>query len=80
MQTPRQHGPEGAVRKQLEPVVAELGLVLDDVVVIEAGARPLLRVVLDVSDERPGALSLDAIASAAREISARLDEADPMGQ
>ena len=80
MQTPRQHGPEGAVRKQLEPVVAELGLVLDDVVVIEAGARPLLRVVLDVPDERPGALSLDAIASAAREISARLDEADPMGQ
>lgn len=72
--------PDQQVRRRLEPVVAALGLFLDDVVVIAAGARPLLRVVLDRPDDHPGELSLDAIADAAREISTALDEADPMGQ
>lgn len=79
MATTHQQG-QPAVHRQLEPVIAALGLVLDDVVVVAAGARPVLRVVLDLPQDSPGALSLDMIADAAREISAVLDEADPMGQ
>ena len=74
MAIPRQHGQEGVVRTRLEPVVVALGLVL------AAGARPLLRVVLDLPADSTGSPSLDVIADAAREISAALDAVDPMGQ
>ena len=69
-----------ALREQLEPLVHGLGLVLDDVVVSTAGAQRLLRVVLDLPADQPGSVSLDAISDAAREVSAALDAADPMGQ
>lgn len=81
MAVPRQNdGQQQALRDQLEPVVHGLGLVLDDVLVSTAGAQRLVRVVLDLPAEQPGSVSLDAIADAAREISAELDAADPMGQ
>lgn len=81
MATRRPDGPaDQVVRDQLDPVVRDLGLVLDDVAVTTVGDRLLLRVVLDLPDEQVGSLSLDAIADAARAVSTALDEADPMGQ
>ncbi len=81
MATRRPDGPaDEVVRDQLDPVVRDLGLVLDDVAVTTVGDRLLLRVVLDLPDEQAGSLSLDAIADAARAVSGALDEADPMGQ
>lgn len=81
MATRRPDGPtDQVVRDQLDPVVRDLGLVLDDVAVTTVGDRLLMRVVLDLPDEQVGSLSLDAIADAARAVSTALDEADPMGQ
>ena len=82
MATRRQDGPQHhqGVHDQLEPVVAALGLVLDDVTVSTAGSRRLLRVVVDLPSDHEGTLSLDAVAEAARDVSAALDDADPMGQ
>ena len=81
MATRRPDGPaDQVVRDQLDPVVRDLGLVLDDVAVTTVGDRLLLRVVLDLPDEQVGSLSLDAVADAARAVSTALDEADPMGE
>jgi ribosome maturation factor RimP len=58
-----------------EPVIHALGLDLESVKVTTAGRRRLLRVVVD-SDH---GLSLDDAALASRELSAKLDASDVMG-
>jgi ribosome maturation factor RimP len=58
------------VRDLVEPVVAEDGLELFDVVV--GGGRIIITV------DRPGGVDLDAVTGATRRISALLDRADPM--
>ena len=60
----------------LEPVVHALDLDLETVRVTAAGRRRLLRVIVDGD----GGVSLDAIALASRELSARLDNAAEMGE
>jgi ribosome maturation factor RimP len=60
----------------LEPVVHALDLDLESVRVSAAGRRRLLRVVVDAD----GGVSLDTIALASRELSARLDKAIEMGE
>lgn len=82
MATRRQDGPQQhqAVHDRLAPVVNALGLDLDEVSVSLAGSRQLLRVVVDLPPDQGGALSLDAVADAAREISATLDATEVMGQ
>ena len=85
-------GSPDAVRDVIAPVLARLQLQLDDVAVSSAGARRLLRVVVDLSDDAveqaltggggvpvPG-LSLDAVADASRAVSQALDESDVMGE
>jgi len=59
----------------LEPVVRAMGMDLEGVRVTSAGRRRLLRVVVDAD----GGVSLDAIALASRELSARLDGSAVMG-
>jgi ribosome maturation factor RimP len=59
----------------VEPVVHALGMDLESVKVTSAGRRRLLRLVVD-SD---GGVSLDAAALASRELSAKLDASDVMG-
>ena len=59
----------------LEPVVADQGLDLEDVVVTPAGKRRLLRVVVD----RDGGVGLDTVAGVSTAVSAALDESDAMG-
>lgn len=61
--------------KVAEPVVHALGMDLESVKVTTAGRRRLLRVVVD-SDR---GLSLDDAALASRELSAKLDTSDVMG-
>lgn len=79
MTTRRHDGTRAKVHDHLEPVVRGLGLVLDDVLVSTVGTQLLLRVVVDLPPDATGALSLDAIADVAREVSLALDDADPMG-
>jgi ribosome maturation factor RimP len=65
------------VRTAVEPAVAGVGLLLEDVVVTAAGRRSVVRVVVDLPDG-PGGVGSDALAEASRAISAALDEADPV--
>jgi ribosome maturation factor RimP len=62
--------------RMLEPVVRAMGMDLESVRVTAAGRRRLLRVVVDAD----GGVSLDTIALASRELSARLDDAAEMGE
>ena len=77
------------IRAAIEPALAPLGLVIEDLSVSPAGKRRLVRVLvdtdisdLDVADtETPVTpLSLDAVADATRAVSDVLDESDVMGQ
>jgi ribosome maturation factor RimP len=60
----------------LEPVAHAMGMDLESVRVTGAGRRRLLRVIVDAD----GGVSLDTIALASREMSARLDGAAEMGE
>ncbi|WP_306318657.1 MULTISPECIES: ribosome maturation factor RimP [unclassified Streptomyces] len=64
------------LRELLEPLVTSQGLELEEIEVASVGRKRVLRVVVD-SDE--GA-DLDAIADVSRALSAKLDEADAMGE
>ena len=77
------------IRATLEPVLAPLGLVVEDVSVSPAGKRRVVRVLvdsdisgLDVADTTSPVppLSLDAVADATRAVSDALDASDVMGQ
>lgn len=60
----------------LEPVTRAMGMDLESVRVTAVGRRRLLRVTVDAD----GGVSLDAIALASRELSARLDGSAVMGE
>jgi ribosome maturation factor RimP len=60
----------------LEPVVHAMNMDLESVRVTAAGRRRLLRVAVDAD----GGVSLDDIALASRELSAKLDSATEMGE
>lgn len=60
----------------LEPVVTAMGMDLEDVRIIAAGRRRLLRVVVDAD----GGVSLDDIALVSQELSAALDRVAAMGE
>jgi ribosome maturation factor RimP len=59
----------------LTPVVEASGHDLEDITVTQAGRRRVVRVIVDTD----GGVDLDAIAVISREVSAKLDEADPLG-
>lgn len=59
----------------LDPVVSELGLDLEDVVVTPAGKRRVVRVVVD----QDGGVDLDQVAQVSTAISAALDADDVLG-
>jgi ribosome maturation factor RimP len=60
----------------LEPVIRAMDMDLESLKVSTVGRRRLLRVVVDAD----GGVSLDDIALASRELSARLDRAEQMGE
>jgi ribosome maturation factor RimP len=63
------------VREVIEPVLAEAGYDLEDLVIQRVGRRHLLRIAVD-SDH---GVNLDKIADLSRDISARLDAAEAEG-
>jgi len=63
------------VARLLEPVITAAGMDLETVRVSPAGRRRLLRLVVDAD----GGVGLDQIADVSREVSARLDASDVMG-
>ncbi|MFF2267613.1 ribosome maturation factor RimP [Cellulosimicrobium cellulans] len=72
------HALRESVREAIEPAVVDAGLHLEDVTVSRAGARSVVRVVLDLPDDVEGNLDLDTVAEATRPISTALDAVDPL--
>jgi ribosome maturation factor RimP len=66
-----------AVREVVAPVVEAAGLVLEGVTVAPAGRRSVVRVVVDLADGI-GGVDSDTLGDVSREVSAALDEADPV--
>ncbi len=64
------------VRQVVEPAVAGAGLLVEDVELARAGARTVVRVVVDVPEDDPGDLDLDRIGDATRAVSDALDADD----
>ena len=61
------------VAEAVRPAVENAGLVLEDVKVAPAGARTVVRVIVDLGEDESGSLSLDQVAEVSREISDLLD-------
>lgn len=77
------------IRATIEPALAPLGLVIEDVTISPAGKRRVVRVLVDtdIADLDPAdtsspvpPISLDDVADATRAVSDRLDESDVMGR
>ena len=75
MGRPSRPDSDAAVRSLLEPVVAGLGLDLEELDVQVSGRRRRVSVVVD----RDGGFDLDGIAEASKAVSAALDSSDVMG-
>jgi ribosome maturation factor RimP len=69
------HQTRAALMRLLEPVVAETGFDLEDVLVTPVGKRRQVRVIVDGD----GGVSLDAVAVVSQEVSAALDDSEAMG-
>jgi ribosome maturation factor RimP len=65
-----------ALSDALAPVVADAGLVLDDLAVTPAGRHRTVRVVVDLPDDAIGSVDLDTLADVTRAVSAALDADD----
>lgn len=70
-------GIAGAVAPLVEPITAELGLLLWDIRFVKEGATWILRVVIDREDEP---VSINDCVDVSRRLSPALDEADPIEQ
>lgn len=66
---------QDAARAVIEPVVVAAGYDLEDLTVMAAGRRRLVKVMID----RDGGVTLDDAAAMSRGISAAMDADDPMG-
>src|SRR4051794_19467664 len=67
------------VRALAEPLAHEAGLVVESVTVTPAGKRRVLRVIVDLPENRTGGVPMDAVSEAARLISEALDQSPVMG-
>jgi ribosome maturation factor RimP len=67
------------VRALAAPLAESHGLVVEDVTVTPAGRRRVLRVTVDLPDDRTGGVPMEAVAQASQAISAALDGSDVMG-
>lgn len=67
------------VRALAVPIAEQRGLVVEDVAVVPAGRRQVLRVIVDLPEEETGGVPMDAVADASRALSDALDASDVMG-
>lgn len=70
-------GIAGAVAPLVEPITADLGLMLWDIRFVKEGATWILRVVIDREDTP---VSINDCVAVSRQLSPLLDEADPIPQ
>jgi ribosome maturation factor RimP len=68
-----------ALRALLEPVLTDRGLELDDLVLIGAGSRSVLRITVDGDGPKGRGPLLDEVADATRAVSDALDESELTG-
>jgi len=68
------------LRALAEPLAADAGLVLEDITVTPAGKRRVVRIVVDLPEDRTGGVGLDIVAEVSRSISAALEDSDVLGQ
>jgi ribosome maturation factor RimP len=61
------------VTEAVRPSIVSAGLVLEDVQVAPAGARTVVRVIIDLDEDATGALALDQVAKVSRVVSEVLD-------
>jgi ribosome maturation factor RimP len=73
---PRDAATTARLTSVIEPVLAAMEIDLEAIKVSSAGRRAVLRIVVDAD----GGLSLDDIAEVSREVSAKLDASDAMGE
>ncbi|PFG33534.1 ribosome maturation factor RimP [Sanguibacter antarcticus] len=66
------------VADAVRPGVESTGLFLEDVKVAPAGAKTVVRIVVDLSEDETGSVGLDQVAEVARVISDVLDERQTM--
>ncbi len=66
------------LRAAVQPAAAQVGLVVEDVELVRAGARSVVRVLLDLTEDDPGSLDLDRLGAATTLVSAALDGADAL--
>lgn len=64
------------VRDAVEPLIAAAGLHLEDIEVTSAGARSVVRIVVDLEEDAVGGLDLDRVAAISRGISTAIDATD----
>jgi ribosome maturation factor RimP len=64
------------VRHVVEPAVVAEGLVLEDVTVRKTGARSVVEVIVDVTEDDEDGLDLERVAETTRAVSDALDAAD----
>jgi len=67
------------VRALAEPLARAAGLVVENVTITPAGKRRVLRVIVDLPEDRTGGVPMDAVSAAAQAISAALDTSPVMG-
>ena len=67
------------VRALAAPLAGAVGLVVEDVTVSPAGRRRVLRVTVDLPEDRTGGVPMEAVTQASQAISAALDGSDVMG-
>lgn len=60
----------------VEPAVTSSGLVLEEVELARAGARTVVRVVVDLPEDEVGAVSSDQLATVSRAVGAAMDSVD----
>lgn len=68
------------IRAVVEPVLAEANLELDDLVIVPAGKRSVVRIVVDGDGPKGRGPLLDEIGAATRQVSDALDASDTTGE
>jgi ribosome maturation factor RimP len=61
------------------PLAAEAGLVIEDITVTPAGKRRVLRIVVDLPQDRTGGVGMEAVAKVSQSLAAALETSDVMG-
>lgn len=67
------------VRDAVEPTIERAGLIVEDLTIVTAGKRRIVRVIVDLPESQVGGIDLDAVAKASASVGRALDDSDVMG-